>query len=190
MESSVHVRSGRISLLRCRFRCDASGRFADRNQGHVPSTIIDGMENTSTPTGDTVRESYSARSREYVELFGSMPSSSWAATVTGPVLDAGCGPGQWTDFLAARGPPVSGIDLVPEFVERTRMRYPDLTFHVGRFEASGSTESLGGVLVLAHSPRSARHPDSARRVRARDSTGRSCWWASSTEQPWRLSTTP
>ena len=93
------------------------------------SIIIDGVENSSATRRDVVRESYSARSQEYTDLFGSMDSThvsdralvtSWAATLTGPVLDAGCGPGQWTDFLAQAGLAVSGIDLVPEFVERAR----------------------------------------------------------------------
>ncbi|MFC9552390.1 class I SAM-dependent methyltransferase [Rhodococcus sp. NPDC056960] len=134
--------------------------------------MIDRVENTSTQSGDTVRESYSARSEEYVELFGAMTSthpsdrtlvSSWAAALTGPVLDAGCGPGLWTDFLAECGSAVSGIDLVPEFVERARIRYPDLTFDVGRFEALGAaTKSLGGVLswysLIHHGPRDIRVP--------------------------------
>ncbi|WP_240470751.1 class I SAM-dependent methyltransferase [Haematomicrobium sanguinis] len=30
----------------------------------------------------------------------------WGSGVSGPILDAGCGPGHWTDFLArgVRGP--------------------------------------------------------------------------------------
>lgn len=130
------------------------------------------MENASTRRRDRVRESYSARSLEYTELCGSMTSThssdralvrSWAATLTGPVLDAGCGPGQWTGFLAECGLAVSGIDLVTEFVERARTEYPDLTFDVGGFEALGAaTESLGGVLswysLIHHSPRDIQAP--------------------------------
>lgn len=124
------------------------------------------MVNASAQLGSTVRESYSARSQEYVDLCGSMTSthpsdlalvSSWAATLAGPVLDAGCGPGQWTEFLGECGLPVSGIDLVPEFVERARAQHPDLSFEVGSFEALDvATESLGGVLswysLIHHSP--------------------------------------
>ncbi|WP_174562988.1 class I SAM-dependent methyltransferase [Rhodococcus maanshanensis] len=131
------------------------------------------MENTSAQPRDTVRESYSARSQEYVDLLGSMTSThpsdralvrSWAATLTGPVLDAGCGPGQWTDFLATEcGQAVSGIDLVPEFVGRARLEYPDLTFEVGGFEAlHAATGSLGGVLswysLIHHRPQEIRTP--------------------------------
>ncbi|WP_206029132.1 class I SAM-dependent methyltransferase [Rhodococcus sp. IC4_135] len=124
------------------------------------------MENASALRRDTVRDSYSARSQEYTDLFGHMDSThasdralvtSWAATLTGRVLDAGCGPGQWTDFLAQRGLAVSGIDLVPEFVERARDQYPDLSFEVGGFEALDvEADSLGGVLswysLIHHHP--------------------------------------
>ncbi|MEN0137336.1 MAG: class I SAM-dependent methyltransferase [Rhodococcus sp. (in: high G+C Gram-positive bacteria)] len=130
------------------------------------------MANTRTQPGGTVRESYSARSQEYTDLFGSMTSthpsdralvSSWAAALTGPVLDAGCGPGQWTDFLAACGVAASGIDLVPAFVERARTQYPRLAFDVGSFEAlDAATESLGGVLswysLIHHSPHDIQIP--------------------------------
>ncbi|MFF2108766.1 class I SAM-dependent methyltransferase [Rhodococcus koreensis] len=130
------------------------------------------MANTRTQPGGIVGESYSARSQEYTDLFGSMTSthpsdralvSSWAAALTGPVLDAGCGPGQWTDFLAACGAAVSGIDLVPEFVERARAQYPDLSFGVGSFETLDvATESLGGVLswysLIHHGPQDIEIP--------------------------------
>ena len=36
----------------------------------------------------------------------------------GRVLDLGCGPGHWSAFLHARGADVTGVDQVPEFVER------------------------------------------------------------------------
>ncbi|MFD4184066.1 class I SAM-dependent methyltransferase, partial [Rhodococcus sp. NPDC058514] len=130
------------------------------------------MESTSTQPGDIVRESYSARSQEYTDLLGSMTSthpsdralvSSWAAALTGPVLDAGCGPGQWTDFLAECGPAASGIDLVPEFVGRARMQYPNRSFDVGSFEAlDAAPESLGGVLawysLIHHRPQDIQTP--------------------------------
>ncbi len=137
-----------------------------------PITDDGGMENASTPVVDTVRESYSARSQEYADLFGSVASAhpldraligSWADTVSGPVLDAGCGPGQWTDFMAGRGLAVSGVDLVPEFVERARKHYPDLSFEVGTLDALDiAAESLGGVLswysLIHHSPKDIRTP--------------------------------
>ncbi|MDF3304487.1 class I SAM-dependent methyltransferase [Rhodococcus sp. T2V] len=130
------------------------------------------MANTRTQRGGIVGQSYSARSQEYTDLFGSMTSthpsdralvSSWAVALTGPVLDAGCGPGQWTDFLARCGAAVSGIDLVPEFVERARTHYPSLSFDVGSFETLDvATESLGGVLswysLIHHGPQDIEIP--------------------------------
>ncbi|MFM1727276.1 class I SAM-dependent methyltransferase [Prescottella soli] len=134
--------------------------------------MIDGMENVGARTGDIVREAYTARSREYVDLFGSMTSThpsdrtlvgSWAEPLTGPVLDAGCGPGQWTDFLTGCGVDASGIDLVPEFVDRARTRYPHLSFGLGSFETlDAGAESLGGVLawysLIHHRPQDIRIP--------------------------------
>lgn len=129
------------------------------------------MENSSLPSC-AVRQSYSARAQEYADLFGSVTSAhpldlaligNWADTVAGPVLDAGCGPGQWTKFLAGRGLAVSGVDLVPEFVERARAQYPGHSFEIGSFEALDTPSGgLGGVLswysLIHHSPNDIRIP--------------------------------
>lgn len=110
-----------------------------------------------TNAANTVQSSYSKWSKKYVEIAGAIsqthPSdralvSTWAASLTGPVLDAGSGPGQWTGFLAQHGLDVRGIDLVPEFVEHAKATYPDLTFDVGSFESiDAEAGSLGGVLT-------------------------------------------
>ncbi|MGC0366440.1 SAM-dependent methyltransferase [Rhodococcus sp. 27YEA15] len=130
------------------------------------------MEQGTTVSEEIVRESYSTRFDEYVELFGSTASAhpsdrelvgTWTDTLTGPVLDAGCGPGQWTSFMAGRGAVVNGIDVVPEFVEHARRQYPGLTFDVGSFEAlRTAAASLGGVLswysLIHHSPEDIQIP--------------------------------
>lgn len=134
--------------------------------------MIDGMETDSPHPRHIVRAAYSARSQEYVDLFGSMTSThpsdralvrSWAAELDGPVLDAGCGPGQWTEFLTDRGLIASGIDLVPEFIRRARVQYPNLTFEAGSFEElEDATGSLGGVLawysLIHHEPKDIHVP--------------------------------
>ncbi|WP_396045393.1 class I SAM-dependent methyltransferase [Aeromicrobium sp. UC242_57] len=81
----------------------------------------------------------------------------WADGLARPVLDAGCGPGQWTDFLASGGTPAHGLDLVPDFVARARQQYPSLRFDLGCSEAlPDATGSLGGVLawysLIHHEP--------------------------------------
>lgn len=121
---------------------------------------------------DEVINAYSGRAAEYIELFGSMsavhPSdrelvSTWASGIEGSVIDAGCGPGQWTNFLAERGLPVCGVDLVPEFIERARSTYPDVPFTVGSLDAlDAETGSMGGVLswysLIHHEPGTIRVP--------------------------------
>lgn len=87
----------------------------------------------------------------------------WADGLTGRVLDAGCGPGQWTDFLASSGTSVHGLDLVPDFVARARRQYPGLRFELGCSEAlPDATGSLGGVLawysLIHHDPESIHLP--------------------------------
>lgn len=104
-----------------------------------------------------VRDAYAKRSGEYVELFGTMESvhpldaqlvATWADGLSGPVLDAGCGPGQWTDFLARRGLDARGVDQVPEFVVRARQTYPGVPFDLGSLDdVDAPSATLGGVLA-------------------------------------------
>jgi len=121
---------------------------------------------------DVVSDAYSRRAAEYTELFGSMSSvhpsdrqlvSTWADGIEGPVIDAGCGPGQWTNFLAEQGLSARGVDLVPEFIERARTTYPGVPFAVGSLNRLDSpTGSVGGVLswysLIHHEPSTIRIP--------------------------------
>lgn len=54
--------------------------------------------------------------------------SQWARSLSGPVLDVGCGPGHWTQFLWHQGLDVRGVDLAPEMVALAKERYPHLSF--------------------------------------------------------------
>ncbi|WP_431218548.1 class I SAM-dependent methyltransferase [Leifsonia xyli] len=103
------------------------------------------------------RDAYERRAAEYIDLFGAISSadgrdlrvvSSWADGLTGPVVDAGCGPGQWTDFLRRRGLDARGVDQVPAFVSSARATYPDVPFSLGSLEQLGDAPgSVGGVLA-------------------------------------------
>ena len=106
---------------------------------------------------ESVRGPYGARASEYVEVVGRMDHvaapdlaliEAWARAVDGPVLDVGCGPGQWTHHLAGLGMDVAGVDPVPEFIEIAQATHPDERYRVGRAEALGVGDgSLGGVLA-------------------------------------------
>lgn len=72
-----------------------------------------------------VRRAYAGRAAEYTRLLGDIAHmdeldrdriSGWALQIDGPVIDAGCGPGHWTDFLHQRGVDICGVDFVPEFI--------------------------------------------------------------------------
>lgn len=72
----------------------------------------------------------------------------WAEQIDGAVIDAGCGPGHWTDFLHKQSLEVAGIDLVPEFIDNARTRFPETTFRVSTLSALGAPDgSLSGLLA-------------------------------------------
>jgi SAM-dependent methyltransferase len=72
---------------------------------------------------------------------------SWANEISGPVIDAGCGPGHWTAFLHERGVAACGVDLAPEFVTVARQRFPQITFRTGDLGDLGVEDgSLGAIL--------------------------------------------
>ena len=115
---------------------------------------------------------YSARAAEYIALLGTMravhPSdrqlvSSWAELLMGDVIDAGCGPGHWTDFLRRCRANARGVDQVAEFVNSARENYPDSKFRVGSLEAlDADNDSVGGVLawysLIHHEPSTIQVP--------------------------------
>lgn len=114
---------------------------------------------------DPVRAAYGASAAEYTELLGSVEDmrdldrqhiDRWASRVTGPILDAGCGPGHWTDFLHRQGADISGVDLVAEFIDSARLRFPHVSFRVASLRTLDVADSsLGGVLAwysLIHLP--------------------------------------
>ncbi len=113
-----------------------------------------------------VKAAYSARAAEYVDKLGSVSSlhpsdraliESWAGDVDGPILDAGCGPGHWTGYLAERGSEARGVDQVPAFIEHARRTYPGVSFEVASFgHLPDATASAGGILawysLIHHEP--------------------------------------
>ncbi|MEQ3549672.1 class I SAM-dependent methyltransferase [Pseudonocardia nematodicida] len=74
----------------------------------------------------------------------------------GAVLDAGCGPGQWTDHLDRGGTRAYGIDLSPAMIAIARQYRPDLRFEIGSMlHLDAPDQSIAGVLAhfsLIHTP--------------------------------------
>lgn len=111
-------------------------------------------------TDKEVEAAYSERAAEYIAGFGSMESThpadrkliaDWVAPLVGPVLDVGCGPGQWTKFLADQGAVVEGIDLVPSFIEQAKTRFPGIPFRVASLTSLGAPEGYAAGILAWYS---------------------------------------
>ncbi|MGF6823172.1 ubiquinone/menaquinone biosynthesis C-methylase UbiE [Microbacterium sp. ZKA21] len=88
-------------------------------------------------TDASIAEAYDARAAEYTALLGSIEQmdaadrrciEAWRDATPGRLLDAGCGPGHWTQLLHDGGRDAVGVDLSAQFVTTARSRYPDLRF--------------------------------------------------------------
>jgi len=109
---------------------------------------------------------YDARADEYIDALGTMDAvhpvdrsivEAWATAVTGPVLDAGCGPGHWTGHLTDLGLDVRGVDLAPRFISHARAAHPGIRFDLGSIdELEVGDGGLGGILswfsTIHHEP--------------------------------------
>jgi ubiquinone/menaquinone biosynthesis C-methylase UbiE len=104
-----------------------------------------------------VQNAYATRAAEYTALFGSTGAAheqdqrliaGWAKSLRGSAIDAGCGPGHWTAFLANHGIEVEGVDLVPFFIEQARRRFPSARFRVATLRALEVPDGhLAGILA-------------------------------------------
>lgn len=104
-----------------------------------------------------VSEAYAARAAEYTGLFGSIEAAAeqdrqlllgWAQGVDGQIIDIGCGPGQWTNYLHGRGVDIVGVDPVRELISEARLRFPGVDYRVGHAgQLDAEDASLGGVLA-------------------------------------------
>lgn len=112
-----------------------------------------------------VGAAYDARSREYVELFGSLDQlaaadralvSRWRDGTSGRLLDAGCGPGPWIEVLHRGDRDVIGVDLSEQFLLVGRRSHPAVPFLRSSLAALPlQAETVGGVLAwysIIHTP--------------------------------------
>jgi SAM-dependent methyltransferase len=109
---------------------------------------------------DTVAETYAdqvpSRFESDTMAVGRGMLAAFAAQVSGPVMEVGCGPGHVTAYLAKLGLDVSGTDLSPRMIEIARKTYPDLLFDVASMTGLAPADgSLGGIVSwwsLLHLP--------------------------------------
>lgn len=67
------------------------------------------------------------------------------------ILDVGCGPGQLTERIAARGASVTGLDSAPAMVAQARINYPKLRFLLAdatSFELAAPVDAVFSNAVL------------------------------------------
>ncbi|PCE16086.1 hypothetical protein AUC47_10825 [Microbacterium sp. SZ1] len=114
---------------------------------------------------DVIAGAYDERAAEYIAVGGRLTQMdprdvsmirAWRDSTDGALLDAGCGPGHWTAFLAEAGRDVRGVDLSREFVASARRSHPGISFETGSFhELAVADAALGGILAwysLIHTP--------------------------------------
>lgn len=79
------------------------------------------------------------------------------------VLDAGCGGGRMTRYLAERGCHVEGVDLSPGMIAMARRDHPELVFTVGELsDLPYRDDAFAGVMLwysIIHTP-----PDELSRI--------------------------
>lgn len=131
------------------------------------------MPNPAGPPGyGTVRHAYDTVAEDYAACFPDTRAEApldmamvdaFADAVAdeagGPVLDAGCGPGRMSRYLADRGCEVEGVDLSPGMVAAARRARPDLRYAVASLAALPyPPDRFAGVLLwysTIHTPPSA-----------------------------------
>lgn len=103
-------------------------------------------------TYDVVAEDYA---KSFADELAAKPFDralldSFATSVTGPVLDVGCGPaGHVTRYLADRGMSIGGVDLSPRGIELASATHPDLHFEVADLRALPVADgSLAGIVAF------------------------------------------
>ena len=64
-----------------------------------------------------------------------------------PILDAGCGAGEWGAFLSEHGYTLCGLDYSAEMIARNQVRYPHIDWKVGDIRALPYANDYFGGLI-------------------------------------------
>jgi len=76
----------------------------------------------------------SKRSREAIEADEIWPALHCRIPARARILDAGCGLGQWVDFLNWKGYPATGLDYSSQTIERNRKACPNAQWVCGTIQ--------------------------------------------------------
>ncbi len=131
------------------------------------------MTSISSPDYEDVRAAYDTIAADYAARLPDTRAEApldlamldaFIADVTAEdgatVLDAGCGAGRLSRYLADRGCVVEGVDLSPRMVAMARRDHPDLSFQVGSLTSLPFPDSIfAGVLLwysTIHTPPAAQ----------------------------------
>ncbi|WP_236571884.1 class I SAM-dependent methyltransferase [Janibacter melonis] len=108
---------------------------------------------------DDVRAAYDTMAQAYAAAYPTTEPESapelamvdHLVELLGPaarVLDAGCGTGRMSRYLADRGAVVEGVDLSPGMLEQARAAQPDIRFETGSLvDLGGDDGRYDGVLA-------------------------------------------
>ncbi|BBH69714.1 hypothetical protein ACTI_63990 [Actinoplanes sp. OR16] len=108
-----------------------------------------------------VAQAYGNVSDLYISLFGTPEKvdpddlAFIGRHLSGRVLDLGCGPGHLSVYLRSLGADVTGIDLVPAFIDHARKTAPEIDFRVGsmdRLDVSQVDGILSWYSLIHRSP--------------------------------------
>ncbi|WP_370615389.1 class I SAM-dependent DNA methyltransferase [Mumia sp. Pv 4-285] len=113
-----------------------------------------------------VGAAYDERADEYTELLGTVDQMArqdratierWQAGIDGRILDAGCGPGHWTELLSQDGTrTVMGVDASARFISAARRNFSHPAFSRGDLAAlpmgSGSVDGILSWYSIIHTP--------------------------------------
>lgn len=128
------------------------------------------MSSAHPPSREDVRASYDRMADEYARrIAGELAHKpvdralldAFAERVRGAghVVDAGCGPGHVTRYLADRGVDASGLDLSPGMIEQAESLHPGIPFRAGDMTALDARDGAWAGAVayysLIHLPRPA-----------------------------------
>lgn len=104
-----------------------------------------------------IAAAYDARSSEYIQVAGTIEQmdaadighiGAWRSSTPGRLLDAGCGPGLWTAFLADAGSDTIGVDIAAAFLDAARTSHPQCTFvHASVSDLPFDDAAFDGILA-------------------------------------------